>query len=219
MNLDTIPRKVKDLLQTQTEKRTQSQEPRVFVISDTHFFHKNINKYEPIRTQFNDCEQTMINNWKRVVRPQDIVYHLGDVAFGLKKNQEKLRSVLSQLPGYKILIRGNHDDERVNFIDLGFDEVKEHEIIDDLYLNHYPLVESIYDDAKLKKLKKSRLSLCNEFEISTVIHGHVHSNRVKGTSIPHFNCSVENINFTPILLTDAERQAQANVCTDFKFDF
>ena len=225
MNLDTIPVQVRDLVSRTQTQRTSTQrtlelpKPRTFVISDTHFFHKKISVYEPIRKQFECCEQTMIVNWQRVVQEHDIVYHLGDVAFGLKSNYVKLKSLLASLPGYKILIKGNHDQYKVDYIELGFDEVKDYEIIDGVFLNHYPLVESEYDNEALQQLKKERLELCVKEQITSVLHGHVHSNKVpvQNVSIPHFNCSVENINFTPILLQTAERMSLINLKQDFKF--
>src|SRR5574344_1744695 len=96
----------------------------VFVISDTHFGHKNIIKFE--KTQFSTIEEhdeTIIRNWNRVVtRKEDVVYHLGDV--GLTKG-DYLKSAISRLRGYKILIMGNHDRKNASrqyFLDIGFDE-------------------------------------------------------------------------------------------------
>lgn len=78
-----------------------------FFISDTHFGHKNILEYEkdarPFKTveEMNEC---IIERWNSVVKPKDIVYHLGDFAFG-KHNI----SIAEHLNGDKRLIIGNHD--------------------------------------------------------------------------------------------------------------
>ena len=59
---------------------------RVFVIADTHFWHKNIIDY--CDRPFNSVEEmnsTLIKNWNKTVTNDDIVIHLGDVGFGPKE--------------------------------------------------------------------------------------------------------------------------------------
>lgn len=78
-----------------------------FFISDTHFGHKNILQYEPDARPFETVEEmneVLIERWNSVVKSRDIIYHLGDFAFG-KRNI----SIASRLNGKKRLILGNHD--------------------------------------------------------------------------------------------------------------
>jgi calcineurin-like phosphoesterase family protein len=78
-----------------------------FFISDTHFGHKSILKYEPEHRPFQTLEEmheVMINLWNSVVRPKDKVIHLGDFSFG-----EKGLEVAAHLNGVKYLVLGNHD--------------------------------------------------------------------------------------------------------------
>lgn len=81
----------------------------IFFTSDTHFSHKNIIKYCPdSRGHFSSVEEmneSLISKWNSVVKPNDVVYHLGDVLF--KKDFE----ILDRLNGYLILISGNHDKQ------------------------------------------------------------------------------------------------------------
>ena len=51
-------------------------------------------------------DKAMIKKWNAVVRPNDVVYHLGDFSF--RKRVETLE-VLHQLNGRIRFIRGNHD--------------------------------------------------------------------------------------------------------------
>jgi calcineurin-like phosphoesterase family protein len=51
--------------------------------------------------------ETIIERWNATVRPQDIIYHLGDVMF--EKDKAKMEWLLSRLNGEKHLIWGNHD--------------------------------------------------------------------------------------------------------------
>jgi len=51
-------------------------------------------------------DETIIENWNSVVKPEDTVYHLGDIALG--PISESLAKV-ARLNGHKIAILGNHD--------------------------------------------------------------------------------------------------------------
>lgn len=82
-------------------------------ISDTHFCHENILKFkddkgQPIRpfTSLSDMHETIVDNWNRLVKDGDYVYHLGDVTF---KYDGTFNNIMSRLKGKKRLIIGNHD--------------------------------------------------------------------------------------------------------------
>lgn len=78
-----------------------------FYISDTHFGHANILRFD--RRPFNSVEEmnaALIKNWNDAVGPNDNIYILGDFCWG--KSDEWI-DILSQLQGNKYLIAGNHD--------------------------------------------------------------------------------------------------------------
>lgn len=78
-----------------------------FFTSDTHFGHKNILEYEKDARPFNSVEEMneqLISNWNSTVSPKDIIFHLGDFAFG-RNNVD----IAARLNGRKRLILGNHD--------------------------------------------------------------------------------------------------------------
>jgi calcineurin-like phosphoesterase family protein len=80
-----------------------------FFTSDTHFGHQNIMKYEPKTRPFHGTEEmdeVMIERWNAVVGPDDLVFHLGDVAMG---DIHKSIAKVGRLNGHKILVPGNHD--------------------------------------------------------------------------------------------------------------
>ena len=51
----------------------------IWIISDTHFQHENILKFEPTRpgSTIQEHDEALIDNWNSVVKPGDKVYHLG----------------------------------------------------------------------------------------------------------------------------------------------
>lgn len=80
---------------------------RIFYISDTHFGHSGIIRYDnrPFMT-VEEMDETIIQRWNDVVSDADMVYVLGD--FSWYKEEETLK-ILYRLSGHKVLIKGNHD--------------------------------------------------------------------------------------------------------------
>jgi len=75
----------------------------IYVISDTHFDHANIQKFCNRPQGWQDL---IIKNWKRLVGPDDTVLHLGDLGW---KNSERQAGIVKDLPGRVIMVKGNHD--------------------------------------------------------------------------------------------------------------
>ena len=85
---------------------------RTFFTSDSHFGHNNIIRHcgRPCREHpFQDgaqMDRALMDAWNSVVRPGDVVYHLGD--FSLRP-ANVIDDLLKKLHGTKHLIVGNHD--------------------------------------------------------------------------------------------------------------
>jgi calcineurin-like phosphoesterase family protein len=81
---------------------------RVFFTSDTHFGHTNIIKYSkrPFAT-IEEMDSELVRRWNEMVKPDDLVYHLGDFAVG--ENCPPAEHYLDQLNGKIVLIVGNHE--------------------------------------------------------------------------------------------------------------
>lgn len=80
----------------------------VFFTSDTHFGHKNIINIDAERTRFptiSEHDELIIDLWNDVVKPDDIVWHLGDVSLSLAAAQH----CVPHLNGDIRLVAGNHD--------------------------------------------------------------------------------------------------------------
>ena len=101
---------------------------KYFVISDTHFGHKNIIDY--CNRPFNsveDMDKTLIKNWNETVSNNDLIIHLGDFALTSK---DRIKEIVSQLNGKKILILGNHDNYTEQFYrEVGFHTVSKFPIL------------------------------------------------------------------------------------------
>ena len=147
----------------------------VYIASDLHLGHANICNF---RTQFSSVEEhdgTILENYNSLIRKQDTVIFLGDVAF----TKERLADV-GKLAGNKILVCGNHDLER----GIGMQDL----------VNTYSKVYAFH------KKKGFWLSHCpihpEELRGKFNIHGHVHDKTLEDPR--YFNASMENINYTPI---------------------
>lgn len=114
-----------------------------FFTSDSHWGHKRI--IELCKRPFKDVEEmnnSLIENWNKVVPKNGVVFHLGDFAFG---GSELWNKVLDQLNGKIYLILGNHDrgNLRENYVKK-FELVAPQMQIEiegrSIYLNHYPFL-------------------------------------------------------------------------------
>lgn len=95
----------------------------MFFTADTHFDHKNVIKYcnRPF-SSIQEMNQALIDKWNSKVKPGDLVFHLGDFAFG-----HDILKFTEVLNGDIILIKGNHDDKNI-YRSNGF--LKVHELLD-----------------------------------------------------------------------------------------
>ena len=140
----------------------------IYLISDTHFNHKNIIQYEgrPFKST-EEMNDALIENWNAVVKPEDTVIHLGDVGLG---HESDLKCIIPSLNGHKILIRGNHDTKSKNFyLEAGFDEVR-------------PSFIEEFDGVKIFFSHRPESRPGNQHNTYDMhFYGHVHSKDFNGT--------------------------------------
>lgn len=148
---------------------------KIFVVSDTHWNHKNIIKYENRPEDFNEV---IIDNWNKMVGEKDVVVHLGDVIFGMERSQN-LIDIMSRLKGKKVLARGNHDENDWDwYMERGFDFVCDYYVYKNIAFSHAPLTP----------LPKQTL-LNNGQDVQYNIHGHFHrgNHRAPKNDDPNFH--------------------------------
>lgn len=160
----------------------------IFVIGDTHFNHKNVITFRDnddllIRdfASIKEHDECICDNWCSVVRPQDIVYLLGDVGFALGNKEGYMDRLLKSLPGKRRLILGNHDNVKSPVIYDNFQKISMWRMFPeyDCVLTHVPI----------------HLGDCEFMKYSKNIHGHIHQNQSPTEN--HICVSVEQINYTP----------------------
>jgi calcineurin-like phosphoesterase family protein len=178
--------------------------PAVFLVSDTHFSHAGVCRFTrndgvtKLRpwTDPEEMDEFMVKAWNERVRPNDKVYHLGDVVI----NRKSL-PIMNRLNGDKVLIRGNHDIFKDEDYTPYFRSLRGYHVMNGMILSHIPVhPESL-----------------GRFGVN--IHGHLHANRVM---LPGFNgkitdivdvryhcVCVEQTDFAPILFEDVIKRIQA----------
>lgn len=135
---------------------------RDWVISDTHFLHKREVTSGARKIWY---EYKIEKNWTNLIKPEDTIIHIGDIACG--KDLEVHERFIMKLPGFKILVKGNHDNKSDSrYIDHGRDMVVESMIIKrfgkEIMFKHIP------DDFSTEWASHGHNRM--------VIHGHYHNN-------------------------------------------
>jgi len=157
---------------------------KIRFISDTHFNHKNVIELTSRSKYFqpkdvDSMEKEIIKRWNSVVAKDDIVYLLGDFAFGSKDLVSRL---VSQLNGKIRLLLGNHDKrKKPHWYDgLGFDAVYAFPIVieDWFILSHEPI-----------KYLTQKMPYIN-------IHGHTHDEEY--TNLQRVNVCWEVLDGYPV---------------------
>lgn len=174
-----------------------------YFTSDTHFGHLKVIDYcrRPF-TSVEHMDDELIRRWNSVVRPNDTIYHMGDFSF---HKPDKIKQIISQLNGHKILVMGNHDHKhtvtkwkRLGFHEVwknGFYEIKKTGFPEFFNLSHFPYLRHItVSDAR--DFSKYQLPNCGGW----LLHGHVHNGwRVKDRMI---NVGVDQWDWRPVALSN-----------------
>jgi calcineurin-like phosphoesterase family protein len=147
---------------------------------------KNDPEYKRLlKLSITEMDEDMVLRWNSVVKPDDTVYHLGDLAF------RNCQDVFYRLNGVKHLIIGNHDDRKTLTLPWAsepkhYDEIKVEDaegISRTLILCHYPIEE--WD---------------GYFRGTIHLHGHVHGKQMKPCDKVRVDVGVDCFNFYPVTI-------------------
>lgn len=155
----------------------------IFFTADTHFGdHRTLNIHRRPFASVNEMDEALVTGWNAIVTPEDVVWHLGDVA----RRSADVATLLSRLNGIKHLIRGNNDPpatgEAVGWTSVG-DYAELNEDDHRLVLCHYPF-----------------RSWNGQHRRAINLHGHSH-----GTLKPllrQYDVGVDARDFRPVRLAD-----------------
>lgn len=168
-----------------------------FFAGDMHLGHRNIIKYcnRPFKS-VEEMNETLIDNWNKVINKFDTVIVNGDFSL---VGKDKCIEFGQRLKGRKILVLGNHDSCSLKtYYEAGFEIVSKYPIVFDNFaiVSHQPL-------------------FVNENSPYGNIYAHVHDNPMyQDVTSTTFCTSMERINFTPISYEEIrERMAKIEPVT------
>jgi calcineurin-like phosphoesterase family protein len=166
----------------------------IFFTSDLHMMHNKGFLFEPrgFSNETDMCE-ALVENWNKIVKSEDTVYDLGDVALSDIQTATKY---IKKLNGKHFLIRGNHDtDKKIEylidscwnkFFYVGWADMLKYEKYH-FYMSHYPTLTAKYDD---KKFSQHVIAL----------HGHTHqqTNWLQKDNPFLYHVGLDSHNCTPV---------------------
>ena len=181
---------------------------KVYVISDHHFYHKNIINFTRssflgdgnVNTSVDAMNEYIIQEHNRVVGVDDIVIVLGDFSF--KASNQRLLEITQRMNGHKFLVLGNHDNfaKPHLYLKAGFEGVYFFPIkFNEDYYSHYPLNATVESGDRPNTVLYGLLS--KEFSQATSginYHGHQHVQRCNGSREKNVSC--EQSCYRPILV-------------------
>lgn len=177
---------------------------RNLFIADLHIGSQRILKlcHRTFKT-LEEQDQAIAENWKNAVGDDDTVYVLGDAAEG---DYERVIRILSPLPGRKILVVGNHDDDesllhyqRSRLFESIMGYAKTEEGGKEIILFHYPIMD--WEDRQFG---------------SVLVYGHIHNKdlpEIRGyyKDKPCYNCGADVVGFAPRTLEELIRIKEAQL--------
>lgn len=182
-----------------------------YFISDTHFGHEKCWSTfkradgSPLRafSSTEEMDETMVERWNSVVKPEDSVYHLGDFVIN-----RRFMHIGHRLNGRKRLVRGNHDLFKTQeYIDIGFEEIY------GVWVDPGAKIIASHIPIHPESIKPGWLN----------VHGHLHYERVTKNTVaytkegpwevkkpdPRYVCvSVENTDYYPVTLDWIRNESQ-----------
>lgn len=162
----------------------------IFFTSDTHYGHGKIIQY--CNRPFNsvpEMDEELVQRYNKVVKPGDIVYHLGDFSFHY--TQEEIEVLLKRLNGRKIFVSGNHDKDR-QFNRLSYQE-------------HFRILEltgKFWSPYNPTLCHFPMMSWNGSFHGTFHLHGHTHGNLPFDPSIRRLDVGVDVHEFAPVSWDD-----------------
>ena len=179
---------------------------KTFVTSDTHYGHSKVIKYSnrPFK-DVDEMNEVLISNWNSLVSDKDLIFHLGDFAFG------EPGKYLKRLRGKIIFLPGNHDIQLLknkNLFDRFENAALLHEASKNINGVRFNLTADIpYDNGNprggLIVMNHYANLVWNKSHYGAIhLHGHSHGTLKYPRVMRAMDVGVDPMNYFPISLSD-----------------
>ena len=158
----------------------------VWVGTDWHVWSVGHTPHHPYQSVSNIRQ--LSDSYANDIQVDDVFIYLGDLCDPAVTDLNELKRLVQNIPGYKILVKGNHDTETDYFYrDIGFDEVCDVCIINQVAFSHFPL-----------KVEPDMIN----------IHGHLHNEKRSDVDdANHINAYREDYYKHPIEISELIQNA------------
>ena len=158
----------------------------VWVGTDWHVWSVGHTPHHPYQSVSNIRQ--LSDSYANDIQVDDVFIYLGDLCDPAVTDLNELKRLVQNIPGYKILVKGNHDTDTDYFYrDIGFDEVCDVCVINQVAFSHFPL-----------KVEPDMIN----------IHGHLHSEKRSDVDdANHINAYREDYYKHPIEISELIQNA------------
>ena len=158
----------------------------VWVGTDWHVWSVGHTPHHPYQSVSNIRQ--LSDSYANDIQVDDVFIYLGDLCDPAVTDLNELKRLVQNIPGYKILVKGNHDTETDYFYrDIGFDEVCDVCVINQVAFSHFPL-----------KVEPDMIN----------IHGHLHNEKRSDVDdANHINAYREDYYKHPIEISELIQNA------------
>lgn len=158
----------------------------VWVGTDWHVWSIGHTPHHPYQSVSNIRQ--LSDSYANDIQVDDVFIYLGDLCDPAVTDLNELKRLVQNIPGYKILVKGNHDTETDYFYrDIGFDEVCDVCVINQVAFSHFPL-----------KVEPDMIN----------IHGHLHNEKRSDVDdANHINAYREDYYKHPIEISELIQNA------------
>ena len=158
----------------------------VWVGTDWHVWSVEHTPHHPYQSVSNIRQ--LSDSYANDIQVDDVFIYLGDLCDPAVTDLNELKRLVQNIPGYKILVKGNHDTETDYFYrDIGFDEVCDVCVINQVAFSHFPL-----------KVEPDMIN----------IHGHLHNEKRSDVDdANHINAYREDYYKHPIEISELIQDA------------